>query len=144
MAARALVSIALAMTAACASTDAGTSLAAPTTTTVTLGPAVATDQYRPSGLPATWTGFCPVASPSTVTFTAGNAYQIVNRTDRSVGVITLPNRTPVETIAADATGLTHTDFGAVSQSSFTYSLTISGCTDAQSGQGLFSVTVNSK
>ena len=144
MLARALASIALAITAACASSDSSTSPAAPTTTTVTLGPAVATDTYRPSGLPASWAGYCPVASPSAVTFTAGNAYQIVNRADRSVVVITLPNGAPVETIAAGATGVKHIEFGAVSQSSFTYSLTVSGCTDALSGQGLFNVTVNSK
>jgi len=144
MIARALARTAILMSAACASSDASTSPSALATTTVTLGPAVATDAYRPSGLPASWTGYCPVASPSTVTFTAGNAYQIVNRADRSVEVITLPNRAPVETIAAGATGIKHIDFGAVSQSSFTYSLTVSGCTDAASGQGLFNVTVHSK
>jgi hypothetical protein len=144
MIARALASIALVMTAACASSDSGTAPATVTTTTVTLGPALATDTYRPSGLPASWTGYCPVASPSSVTFTAGNAYQLINRTDRAVDVITLPNRAPVETIAAGATGATHIDYGAVSQASFTYTLTVVGCTDAASGQGLLNVTVNSK
>ena len=144
MLSRALALIAIGMTAACASSDAGTSPASVTTTMVTLGPAVATEAYRPSGLQATWTGFCPVASPSTVIFTAGNAYQIVNHADRSVDIITLPTRAPVETIAAGATGIKHVDFGAVSQSSFTYSVTVNGCTDAASGQGLFNVTVNSK
>ena len=138
------IAIAIAVTAACASSDASTSPAEPTTTMVTLGPAVATEAYRPSGLPASWTGYCPVASLTTVTVTAGNAFQIVNRADRSVDVVTLPNRAPVETIAAGATGAKHVEFGAVSQSSFTYSLTVSGCTDAASGQGLFNVTVNSK
>lgn len=144
MTARALASIAIAMTASCASTDSGTSPSTLSTTTVTLGPAVATDAYRPSGLPASWTGFCPVASPSTVVFTAGNAYQLVNRADRAVDVVILPNRSLVETIAAGATGVRHIDFGAVSQSSFTYTLTVAGCTDAASGQGLVNVTVNSK
>jgi hypothetical protein len=85
-----------------------------------------------------------MASPSTVTFTAGNAYQLVNRADRAVDVVILPSRTALETIAAGATGVKHIDFGAVSQSSFTYTLTVAGCTDAASLQGLLNVTVNSK
>lgn len=143
--ARAFASIAIVMTAACgSSSDSGTSPSIVATTTVTLGLAVATDAYRPSGLPVTWSGYCPVASPSTVTLTAGNAYQIVNRADRSVDVITLPDRRPIETIAAGGTGVKHIEFGAVSQPSFTFTLTVAGCTDAWSGQGLLNVTVNSK
>ena len=129
---------------ACSSKDAGTSPVAATTTTVTLGPAVATDTYRPSNLTASWSGFCPAASPSSVTINAGDAYQLVNRTDRSLDVQTLAGRVPLETIAAGATGAKHTEFGAVSQSSFTFSLTVAGCTDAASAQGLVNVTVSSK
>ena len=135
---------ALLLTMACSSKDSSTAPAAVTTTTVTLGPAVATDTYRPSGLPATWTGFCPMASTSTVTLTAGNAYQINNQSGRSLDIITLPARSAIETIAAGATGTRHVEYGAVSQSSFTFTVTVNGCTDTQSGQGLFNVTVNSK
>lgn len=135
---------ALLLAIACSSKDSSTAPATVNTTTVTLGPAVATDAYRPSGIPATWTGFCPVASPSTVTLVAGGAYQINNQSGRSLDIITLPNRAAIETIAAGATGAKHIEFGAVSQSSFTFSVTVNGCTDTQSGQGLFNVTVNSK
>ncbi|MDP1891657.1 MAG: hypothetical protein Q8K55_12260 [Gemmatimonadaceae bacterium] len=135
---------ALLLAMACSSKDSSTAPATVHTTTVTLGPAVATDSYRPSGIPATWSGFCPVASPSTVTLTAGNAYQIVNQSGRSLDIITLPNRTAVETIAAGATGVKHIEFGAVSQSSFTFTVTVDGCTDSQNQQGLFNVTINSK
>jgi putative salt-induced outer membrane protein YdiY len=113
-------------------------------TTVTLGPAVATDTYRPNGLPVSWTGYCPVASPSTATITAGNGYQLVNAGSRSVDVVILPGRTQVETIAAGATGIKHIEYGAVSQASFTFSLTVAACTDGTSGQGLLNVTVNSR
>jgi len=139
-----LAILALLLTVACASQDSSTAPATVNTTTVTLGPAVATDAYRPSGIPATWTGFCPVASPSTVTFTAGNAYQVSNQSGRSLNLITLPNRAAIETIAAGATGAKHVEYGAVSQSSFTFTVTVDGCTDTQSGQGLFNVTINSK
>lgn len=135
---------ALLLAIACSSKDSSTAPATVNTTTVTLGPAVATDAYRPSGIPATWTGFCPVATPSTVTLVAGGAYQITNQSGRSLDIITLPNRAAIETIAAGATGVKHVEFGAVSQSSFTFSVTVNGCTDTQSGQGLFNVTVNSK
>lgn len=135
---------ALLLAMACSSKDSSTAPATVQTTTVTLGPAVATDSYRPSGIPATWTGFCPVASPSAVTLTAGNAYQIVNQAGRSLDIITLPNRSAVETIAAGATGAKHVEYGAVSQQSFTFTVTVNGCTDTQSGQGLFNVTINSK
>ena len=135
---------ALLLAIACSSKDASTAPAVVNTTTVTLGPAVATDSYRPSGLPATWTGFCPVATPSTVTLTAGNAYQIVNQAGRSLDIITLPSRAAIETIAAGATGVKHIEYGAVSQSAFTFTVTVTGCNDTQSGQGLFNVTVNSK
>lgn len=141
---KSLTLAALLLAMACSSKDSSTSPAAVQTTTVTLGPAVATDTYRPSGLPATWTGFCPVAYPSTVTLTAGNAYRIVNLAGRSLDVITLPNRAAIETLAAGATGMKHVEYGAVSQSSFTFTVTVIGCTDTQSGQGLFNVTVNSK
>lgn len=145
MSVRALASMAIVMTAACGSSGStSTSTAPAATTTVTLGPSVATDTYRPSGLPASWTGYCPAASPSAVTLLAGDAYQIVNRGDRSVDVITLPDRTPLETIAAGATGVKHPEYGAVSQATFTFKLTVSGCTDATSGQGLINVTVNSR
>ncbi|MHB8838268.1 MAG: hypothetical protein ACYC7F_04880 [Gemmatimonadaceae bacterium] len=144
MNARPLACVALCLVAACSSSDSGTAPAAVLTTTVTLGPAEATSSYRPSGLPATWTGFCPVASPTTVTLTAGNAYQIVNQSGRAVDIITLPTKAAVESIAAGATGAKHQEFGAVSQSSFTFTVSVSGCTDTQSGQGLFNVTVNSK
>jgi len=139
-----LAILALLLTVACSSKDSSTAPATVNTTTVTLGPAVATDAYRPSGIPATWTGFCPVASPSTVTFTAGNAYQVSNQSGRSLNLITLPNRAAIETIAAGATGAKHVEYGAVSQSSFTFTVTVDGCTDTQSGQGLFNVTINSK
>lgn len=135
---------ALLLAMACSSKDSSTAPATVNTTTVTLGPAVATDTYRPSGIPATWTGFCPVASPSTVTLTAGNAYQVINQSGRSLDLITLPNRSAIETIAAGATGAKHVEFGAVSQSGFTFTVSVNGCTDTQSGQGLFNVTVNSK
>jgi hypothetical protein len=85
-----------------------------------------------------------VASPSAVTLTAGNAYQIVNQAGRSLDMITLPNRAAIETIAAGATGARHVEYGAVSQSSFTFTVTVNGCTDTQSGQGLFNVTISSK
>ena len=135
---------ALMLAIACSSKESSTAPATVNTTTVTLGPAVATDTYRPSGLPATWTGFCPVASPSTVTLIAGNAYQVVNLSGQTVNLITLPNRSAIETIAAGATGAKHVEYGAVSQSSFTFTVTVNGCTDTQSGQGLFNVTINSK
>ncbi len=142
---RSFAALGIVMAAACsASKDSSTAPAAVQTTTVTLGPAVATDTYRPSGLPASWTGFCPVASPSTVTMTAGNAYQIVNQTGRAVDIVTVANRAAVETIATGATGVRHIEYGAVSQPTFTFSLTIAGCTDATSAQGLLNVTVNSK
>lgn len=128
----------------CASSESSTAPTATVTTTVTLGPAVAGDSYRPSSLPATWSGFCPVATPSAVVITAGNAYQVVNQSGRSVDLITLPTRAALETIAAGATGTKHVEYGAVSQSAFTFTVTVSGCTDTQSGQGLFNVTVNSK
>jgi hypothetical protein len=144
MIARAFAGIAIAVIAACSSSDSSTSPPTVTTTTVTLGPAIATDTYRPSGLLASWTGFCPVASPSTVTLTAGNAYQLVNRADRAVDIVTLPDRTPVETIAAGATGTKHIEYGAVSQPTFTFTLTVAGCADGASRQGLLNVTVNSK
>lgn len=85
-----------------------------------------------------------MATPSTVTITAGNAYQIVNSSGRSVDIITVATRAAVETIAAGATGVKHIEYGAVSQATFTFSLTVSGCTDATSGQGLINVTINSK
>ena len=135
---------ALLLAMACSSKDSSTAPATVNTTTVTLGPAVATDAYRPSGIPATWTGFCPVASPSTVTLTAGNAYQIVNMAGRSLDIITLPNHSAIETIATGATGVKHIEYGAVSQSSFTFTVTVNGCTDSQNQQGLFNVTINSK
>lgn len=141
---KSLAVTALLLVMACSSKDSSTSPATVNTTTVTLGPAIATDTYRPSGLPATWSGFCPVASPSTVTLTAGNAYQVVNQSGRSLDLITLPNRAAIETIAAGATGSKHVEYGAVSQATFTFTVTVSGCTDTQSGQGLFNVTVNSK
>ncbi|MBA4071846.1 MAG: hypothetical protein C0497_08440 [Gemmatimonas sp.] len=141
---KSLAVTALLLAIACSSKGSSTAPAVVNTTTVTLGPAVATDTYRPSGLPATWTGFCPVASPSTVTLTAGNAYQIVNQTGRSLDIITLPSRAAIETIAAAGTGVKHVEFGAVSQATFTFTVTVNGCTDTRSGQGLFNVTVNSK
>ncbi len=141
---RFLAVTALLLAMACSSKDSSTAPATVLTTTVTLGPAVATDTYRPSGIPATWTGFCPVASPSTVTLIAGNAYQIVNQAGRSVDIITLPNRAAIETIAAGATGVKHVEYGAVNQSSFTFTVTVNGCTDLQNQQGLFNVTINSK
>jgi len=142
---RILSALAVACMAACSSAkDASTAPSTRTTTTVTLGPAVANDTYRPSGLPASWTGFCPVASPSAVTLTAGNAYQLVNHSDRSVDLVTLPSRAPLETIAAGATGVLHVEFGAVSQPTFTFTLSVAGCTDTVSGQGILNVTVNSK
>jgi hypothetical protein len=85
-----------------------------------------------------------VASPSTVILTAGNAYQVVNLSGQGVSLITLPNRSAIETIPAGATGAKHVEYGAVSQSSFTFTVTVNGCTDTQSGQGLFNVTVNSR
>ncbi|MBI2407214.1 MAG: hypothetical protein HYV19_02785 [Gemmatimonadetes bacterium] len=85
-----------------------------------------------------------MVTPSTVTLTAGNAYQIVNQSGRSLDLIILPGRAALETIAASATGVKHVEYGAVSQASFTFTVTASGCTDTQSGQGLFNVTVNSK
>lgn len=139
-----LAAAALLIAMACSSKDSSTAPATVLTTTVTLGPAVATDTYRPSGIPATWTGFCPVATPSTVTLTAGNAYQIINQSGRSLDIITLPNRSAVETIAAGATGVKQIVYGAVSQTAFTFTVTVNGCTDTQSGQGLFNVTVSSK
>ncbi|MBW7934325.1 MAG: hypothetical protein H3C62_12135 [Gemmatimonadaceae bacterium] len=135
--------IALAVSA-CSTSDGATEPKTVVTTAVTLGPAMATDAYRPSGLPATWSGFCPVATPSTVTLTAGNAYQVVNQSGQAVSLITLPNRAVIETIAAGAVGTKHIEYGAVSQATFTFTVTASGCTDTQSGQGLFNVTVNSK
>lgn len=126
------------------SKDSSTAPANVVTTTVTIGATTATDSYRPSGLPATWSGFCPMVTPSTVTLTAGNAYQIVNQSGRSLDLIILPGRAALETIAASATGVKHVEYGAVSQASFTFTVTASGCTDTQSGQGLFNVTVNSK
>lgn len=144
MIARSIASTLIVMTAACGSSGSSTSPSTVVTTTVTLGPEVAKDTYRPSGLPASWTGFCPVASPSTVTLTAGNAYQLVNRADRVVDVVTLPDRLPLESIAAGATGIKHIEYGAVSQPTFTFKLTVAGCTDGASGQGLLNVTVNSK
>ncbi|MBM3908449.1 MAG: hypothetical protein FJ363_10315 [Gemmatimonadetes bacterium] len=143
MTSRRFVLLVLAL-AACSSSDKGTAPTTFTTTTVTLGPSEATTAYRPSGLPATWSGFCPVATPSTVTLTAGNAYRVVNQTGRSVELITLPSRGAIETIAAGATGVTHREYGAVSQATFTFTVTVNGCTDTQSAQGLFNVTVNSK
>ena len=136
--------LALALAACAGSKDSTTAPAAVTTSTVTLGPAVATDTYRPSGLPASWTGFCPVASPSTVTITAGNAYQVVNQTGRAVDIVTVANRTPVETIAVGATGVKHIEYGAVSQATFTFPVTVAGCTDITSGQGILNITVNSR
>jgi hypothetical protein len=141
---KSLAVTALLLAVACSSKESPPAPVTVTTTTVTLGPAVATDTYRPSGLPATWTGFCPVASPSTVTLTAGNAYQVVNLSGQTLNLITLPNRSAIETIAAGATGAKHVEYGAVSQSNFTFTVTVNGCTDTQSGQGLFNVTVNSK
>lgn len=141
---RAFASILIVMTAACGSSSSSTAPATLVTTTVTLGPAVATDTYRPSGLLATWTGYCPAASPNTVTLTAGNAFQLVNQAGRAVDVVTLPDGLPLETIAAGATGIKHIEYGAVSQPSFTFKLTVAGCTDATSGQGLLNITVNSK
>jgi len=141
---RAFAGILLVMTAACGSSGSSTAPATVVTTTVTLGPAVATATYQPSGLPAAWTGFCPAASPNTVTFTAGNAFQLVNQSGRAVDVVTLPDRLPLETIAAGATGIRHLEYGAVSQPSFTFKLTVAGCTDGASGQGLLNITVNSK
>ncbi len=141
---KSLAVAALLLAVACSSKESSTAPGTVNTTTVTLGPAVATDTYRPSGIPATWTGFCPVASPSTVTLTAGNAYQVVNLSGQTLNLITLPNRAAIETIAAGATGVKHIEYGAVSQSSFTFTVTVNGCTDTQSGQGLFNVTVNSK
>lgn len=141
---RAVAVLALFLGAACSSSKSATAPAVVSTTTVTLGPAVADASYRPSGLPASWSGFCPVATPSTVTITAGNAYQIVNSSGRSVDIITVATRAAVETIAAGATGVKHIEYGAVSQATFTFSLTVSGCTDATSGQGLINVTINSK
>jgi hypothetical protein len=143
MTARITVLLAL-LAAACSSSDKATAPTTFATTTVTLGPAEATSAYRPSGLPATWTGYCPVATPSTVTLTAGDAYRVVNQTGRSVELITLPNRGSIETIAAGATGVTHREYGAVSQATFTFTVTVNGCTDTQSAQGLFNVTVNSR
>ena len=102
MIARPLVCAMAGLAAACSSSDSGTAPASITTTTLTLGPAEATSAYRPSGLPAAWTGFCPVATPSTVIITAGNAYQIINQSGRAVDLITLPNRGAIETIAAGA------------------------------------------
>lgn len=114
------------------------------TVMVTLGPAEATSAYRPSGLPATWSGFCPAASPTTVTLTAGDAYRVVNRSGRSLELVILPNRVLTETIAAGATGVSHRESGAVNQTSFTKLMIVNGCTDTLSAQPLFSVTVNRK
>ncbi|HEY3288160.1 MAG TPA: hypothetical protein VGJ96_13660 [Gemmatimonadaceae bacterium] len=146
MRARAIPAVAVAfLAAACSSSsDSSTAPAVVATTTVTIGPAEATSAYRPSGLPATWSGFCPVATPSTVILTAGNAYQVVNQSGRTLELITLPGRSPIESIAAGATGTRHVEYGAVSQATFTFTVTVNGCTDTQSGQGLFNVTVNSK
>lgn len=143
MPARTAVVVAV-LAAACASSDSSTAPANVTTTTITLGPAEATSAYRPSGLPAAWSGFCPTASATSVILTAGNAYQVVNQSGRAVELITLPNRATIETINAGATGQKHVEYGAVSQASFTFTVTVTGCTDTQSGQGLFNVTVNSK
>ncbi len=144
MSVRTLVCLAVVVAAACSSKESSTAPAAVQTTTVTLGPALATDTYRPSGLPASWSGFCPVATPSTVTLTAGNAYQVVNQSGQAVNLVVLPDRAALETIAAGATGIRHVEYGAVSQPTFTFRITVAGCTDAISGQGLFNVTVNSK
>ncbi|MDQ8154478.1 MAG: hypothetical protein P3B98_07425 [Gemmatimonadota bacterium] len=144
MRARAIAIIATVVAAACSSKDSATAPAAVSTTMVTLGPSVATDSYRPSGLPANWSGFCPVASPSAITITAGNAYQVVNNAGRAVDLVLLPARTPLESIATGGTGAKHIEFGAVSQSTFTFTVTVAGCTDGSSGQGLLNVTVNSK
>jgi hypothetical protein len=141
---RAFAVVALLVTAACSPSGSSTPVTPMVTTVIFLGPAVATDTYRPSGLPAAWTGFCPVATPSTVTITAGNSWQIANRTDRAVEVDFLSNRSPVESIAAGGNGIVHVEYGAVSQSTFTFSLTAGGCTDTASGQGLVNVTVNSR
>ena len=144
MRARLILVVAALLAAACSSKDAATAPANVTTTTVTLGPAVATDSYRPSGLPASWSGFCPVASPNAITITAGNAYQVVNNAGRAVDLVLLPARSPLETIATGGSGVKHIEFGAVSQATFTFTVTVSGCTDGISGQGLLNVTVNSK
>lgn len=135
----------LALSSACSSkSDSATAPAAVTTTTVTLGPAVATSAYKPSGLNATWSGYCPVATPSSITITAGNAYQVTNSGDRSVDLVVVGSGTKIETIAAGSSGAKHIEYGAVSQATFTFSLTVTGCTDTQSGQGLVNVTVNSR
>lgn len=131
--------------AACSSkSDSSTAPAVVSTTTVTLGPALATSAYKPSGLNANWSGYCPVGTPSSITITAGNAYQVVNGTDRSLTVIVVGSGATLETIAAGGTGTKHIEYGAVSQPTFTFALSVSGCTDTQSGQGLVNVTVNSK
>ena len=89
-------------------------------------------------------GVLPGGQPEHGDAHGGNAYQIVNRADRAVDVVTLPDRLPLETIAAGATGIKHIEYGAVSQPTFTFKLTEAGCTDGASGQGLLNITVNSK
>lgn len=143
-----IVCAAATLCAVACSKSSPTASAAPTVTTVTLGPEVATgNSFHPaasSTLTANWTGFCPVPSPSAITLIAGNAFQVVNRSAQSVQLVVLPNGVALETIAAGATGVVHVEYGAVSQPTIVYRYSVVGCTDTASGQSLFTIEVTSK
>jgi hypothetical protein len=132
---------ALLLTGACIKKD---SLFTPqNVTTITLGPALATSAYRPNGLPAIWTGYCPVATPSNVTIVVDDAVQVVNRTDQPVSV-TLGAGNPVEGIPPGGTGSQYLLNVPANQASLVQPLSVLGCIDTASGQPLANITVRNK